>query len=63
MMGRWEDGKMDCMIDLADCGGLWWIVLDLADCGGLCSFLRIVANSARFGGLWRIVLVFADCGE
>ena len=33
MMGRWEDGKMDCMIDLADCGGLWWIVLDLADCG------------------------------
>lgn len=40
MMGRWEDGKMDCMIDLADCGGLWWI-------------WRIVVDSARFGGLWN----------
>ena len=39
-MGRWEDGKMDCMIDLADCGGLWWI-------------WRIVVDSARFGGLWN----------
>lgn len=41
-VGYWEDGKMGRREDARREDGKMDCVLDLADCGGLCSFWRIV---------------------